>query len=85
MVVDYVTSLHALPSRDTRADDEGFEVTIPVAGGASVVVRVVDGNDRQMDNDKPGIADRMQLIEGVTEKVLDGQMLRLDVLGVAWR
>ena len=65
--------------------NEDFEVTIPVAGGASVVVRVVDGNDRQMDNNKPGIADRMQLIKGVTEKVLDGQMLRLDVVGVAWR
>ena len=62
--------------------NQDFEVTIPVAGGANVVVRVVDGNDRQMDNNEPGLADRMQLIKGVTDKVLDGQMLRIDVLSV---
>jgi len=62
--------------------NENFEATIPVAGGASVVVRVVDGNDRQMDNNKPGLADRMQLIKGVTDKVMDGQVLRLDVISV---
>jgi hypothetical protein len=61
---------------------EDFEATISVAGGAAVVVRVIDGNDRQMDNNEPGRADRMQIIKGVTEKPLDGQMLRLDVIGV---
>lgn len=65
--------------------NEDFEATIPVAGGASVVVRVVDGNDRQMDNNEPGRPDRMQLIKGVTDRVMDGQMLRLDVLGVRVR
>lgn len=62
--------------------NEDFEITIPIAGGSSVAVRVTDGNDRQMDNNEEGKADRMQLIKGVTDKVLPGQMLRLDVLGV---
>ena len=61
---------------------EDFEATIPVAGGASVVVRVVDGNDRQMDNAEEGRPDRLQIIKGVIDKPLGGQMLRLDVLGV---
>ena len=64
---------------------EDFEATIPMAAGATVTVRVVDGNDRQMDNAEPGLPDRMQLLEGVTEKPLDGQMLRLDVLRVTAR
>jgi hypothetical protein len=62
--------------------NQDFEVTIPVSSGANVVVRVVDGNDRQMDNNEPGLADRMQLIKGVTDKVMDGQMLRIDVISV---
>jgi hypothetical protein len=53
-----------------------------MAAGATVTVRVVDGNDRQMDNAEPDRADRMQMIEGVTEKPLDGQVLRLDVVRV---
>jgi hypothetical protein len=61
---------------------EDFEATIPVAGGAAVVVRVVDGNDRQIDNAEPGRPDRLQIIKGVTDKPLDGQMLRLDVVRV---
>lgn len=64
---------------------EDFEATIPVAAGAAVVVRVVDGNDRQMDNNEPDRADRMQIIKGVTDKPLDGQMLRLDVVSVKAR
>ena len=64
---------------------EDFEATIPMAAGAIVTVRVVDGNDRQMDNLEPGRADRMQIIEGVTDKPLDGQMLRLDVVKVSPR
>lgn len=62
-----------------------FEATIPMAAGTRVTVRVVDGNDRQMNNAEPGLADRMQIIEGVTEKPLDGQMLRLDVIRVTAR
>ena len=63
---------------------EDFEATIPVAGGSAVVVRVVDGNDRQIDNGKPG-PDRRQIIEGVVDRPPDGQLLRLDVIGVAVR
>ena len=62
---------------------EDFEVTIPVAGGSAVVVRVIDGNDRQMDNAEEGRPDRRQLLPGVVDKVLPGQMLRLDVVSVA--
>jgi hypothetical protein len=64
---------------------QDFETTIPMAAGATVTVRVIDGNDRQMDNTEPGLADRMQIIEGVTDKPLDGQMLRLDVMRVTAR
>ncbi len=64
---------------------EDFEATIPVAGGAAVVVRVIDGNDRQMDNSEQGRPDRLQIIKGVVDKPLDGQMLRLDVIGVTIR
>jgi hypothetical protein len=64
---------------------EDFEATIPVAGGAAVVVRVVDGNDRQMDNSETGRPDRLQIIKGVVDTPLDGQMLRTDVLGVTVR
>jgi hypothetical protein len=60
---------------------EDFEATIQVAGGSAVVVRVVDGNDRQIDNAKPG-PDRRQIIKGVTCSQLDGQVLRLDVVAV---
>jgi len=63
---------------------EDFQATIPVAGGATVVVRVIDGNDRQMDNGKEG-PDRSQVIEGVVDEPLAGQMLRLDVVGVEAR
>ena len=65
--------------------NEDFEATIPVTGGSPVVVRVIDGNDRQIDNAEQGPADRMQIIKGVADKPLAGQMLRLDVLGVRLR
>lgn len=63
---------------------EDYEETIPVAGGATVVIRVIDGNDRQIDNGKTG-PDRQQIIEGVVDKPLAGQMLRLDVVRVKAR
>lgn len=63
---------------------EDFEATIQVAAGATVVVRVIDGNDRQIDNGKTG-PDRQQVIAGVVDKPLAGQMLRLDVVGVKAR
>jgi len=64
---------------------EDFEATIPVAAGATIAVRVIDGNDRQMDNAEEGLADRRQIIEGVTDAPLAGQMLRLDVVRVTAR
>ena len=60
---------------------EDFEATIAVAGGATVVIRVVDGNDRQIDNGKIG-PDRQQIIPGVVDHPLAGQMLRIDVVRV---
>jgi hypothetical protein len=65
--------------------NEDFEATIPVAAGAAVVVRVVDGNDRQIDNSEPGRPDRQQIIKGVVDAPLAGQMLRLDVIRVTAR
>lgn len=64
--------------------NEDFQATVPVAGGAGVVVRVIDGNDRQIDNGKPG-PDRLQIINGVIDTPLGGQMLRLDVISVVVR
>jgi hypothetical protein len=61
---------------------EDFEARIPVAGGSAVVVRVVDGNDRQIDNGKPRRPDRRQIIKSVVDRPPDGQLLRLDVLDV---
>jgi hypothetical protein len=63
---------------------EDFEATIPVAGGATVTIAVIDGNTRQIDNAKEG-PDRRRVIEGVVDEPLGGQMLRLDVLEVAAR
>jgi hypothetical protein len=64
---------------------EDFEPTIPMAAGATVIVRVIDGNDRQIDNAEPGRADRLQIIKGLSDAPLAGQMLRLDVVRVAVR
>jgi hypothetical protein len=64
---------------------EDYEATIQVAGGANVVVRVIDGNDRQIDNGKTTGPDRQQVIPGVVDKPMEGQMLRLDVKRVQAR
>ena len=62
-----------------------FEATIAVAAGATVVIRVIDGNDRQIDNGEKGLPDRQQIIEGVVDTPLAGQMVRLDVSRVLAR
>ena len=62
-----------------------FEATIAVAAGATVVIRVIDGNDRQIDNGEKGLPDRQQIIEGVVDTPLAGQMVRLDVSRVQAR
>ena len=63
---------------------EDFDATIAVAAGATVVIRVVDGNDRQIDNGKAA-PDRQQTIPGVVNHPLAGQMLRIDVVRVETR
>jgi hypothetical protein len=62
---------------------EDFEATIPMAAGATVTVRVIDGNNRQIDNAEPGRPDRQQIIKGLSDTPLAGQMLRLEVIRVA--
>jgi len=74
--------LNHYPSTSHTIYQEDFEATIVVAGGSEVAVRVIDGNNREMDNSEEGLPDRRQRIEGVTDEVLDGQMLRLDVIRV---
>ena len=64
---------------------EDFEATIPITAGATVIVRVIDGNDRQMDNAEEGRPDRLQIIKDLSDKPLAGQMMRLDVVRVAAR
>jgi len=50
-------------------------------GADALVVRVTDGNDRQIDNGKT-TPDRQQIIAGVVDQPLAGQMLRLDLVRV---
>ena len=76
--------LNHYPSVGHTIYKEDFEATITVAAGATVVIRVADGNDRQIDNGKPG-PDRQQTIAGVVDSPLPGQMLRLDVIRVRAR
>lgn len=76
--------LNHYPSVGHTIYKEDFEATITVAAGATVVIRVADGNDRQIDNGKPG-PDRQQTIAGVVDSPLSGQMLRLDVIRVRAR
>jgi hypothetical protein len=64
---------------------EDFEATIPMAAGASVTIRVIDGNNRQMDNAEQGRPDRLQVIKELSDTPLAGQMLRLEVVRVAGR
>lgn len=75
--------LNHYPATGHTIYKEDFEATLEVRGGASVVVRVEDANDRQIDNGYVGLQDRQQTIEGVTDGVVDGQVLRLDVLDVS--
>ncbi|MEO5820983.1 MAG: hypothetical protein ABIT71_10780 [Vicinamibacteraceae bacterium] len=78
-------TLNHYPAVSHTIYKEDFETTIAVAGGASVLVQVVDGNDRQIDNGAPGRPDRQQILTGVVDAPQPGQMLRLDVLRVSAR
>jgi len=42
----------------------------------------IDGNDRQIDNNKPGL-DRLRIINDISTTPLLRQMLRLDVIHLA--
>lgn len=76
-------TLNHYPSVSHTIYKEDFEATIQVAGGASVVVQVLDSNDRQIDNGAKGRPDRQQVLEGVFDTPRPGQMLRIDVVRVA--
>jgi hypothetical protein len=76
--------LNHYPSVGHTIYKQDFEATVAVAADATVVVRVIDGNDRQIDNGKAG-PDRQQIIAGVVDQPLGGQMLRLDVVRVEAR
>jgi len=75
-------TLNNYPRTSHTIYKEDFQVTIPVAAGASVRVRTIDANDREIDNGAKGKPDRQQVLEGVTDAPQDGQMLRLDVVRV---
>ena len=74
--------LNHYPQTSHTIYQEDFEAQIPVQGGSEIILRIEDGNDRQIDNKTMGLPDRRQMIEGVTDEVLDGQMIRLDVIDV---
>jgi hypothetical protein len=76
--------LNHYPSVGHKIYKEDFETTIAVAAGSTVVIRVADGNDRQIDNGKIA-PDRQQIIAGVVDNPLPGQMLRLDIVHVKTR
>jgi len=78
-------TLNHYPRTSHTIYKEDFEVTIPVAAGAKVLVQAIDSNDRQIDNGAAGKPDRQQVLEGVTATAQPGQMLRLDVLDVKAR
>lgn len=71
--------LNHYPSVSHRIENEDFEATITAAGGSEIVVRMIDGNDRQIDNKH---SDHQEIIEGVTDGVVEGQLVRLDVVSV---
>jgi hypothetical protein len=71
--------LNHYPSVGHTIYKEDFEATIIVAAGATVLIRVTDGNDRQIDNGKTA-PDRQQIIAGAVDHPLAGQMLRIDVV-----
>ncbi|ESQ88326.1 hypothetical protein ABAC460_16840 [Asticcacaulis sp. AC460] len=78
-------TLNNYPSVSHTIYKEDFEAVIRVDAGATVTVLAIDGNDRQIDNGAEGRADRQQVIEGVTDTPLPGQMVRLDVVRVEAR
>lgn len=75
-------TLNNYPTVSHTIYKEDFEAPIVVAAGATVTIQTIDANDREIDNGAKGHPDRQQVIEGVTNTPLAGQMLRLDVVRV---
>lgn len=78
-------TINHYPATSHTIYKEDFEATIPVAAGATVLVQTIDSNDREIDNGARGKPDRQQMIQGVTDAPLAGQVLRLDVTKVKAR
>jgi hypothetical protein len=78
-------TLNHYPSVSHTIYKEDFEATLPISGGARIVVQTIDSNDREIDNGAKGRADRQQILEGVVDTPRPGQMLRLDVVRVVAR
>ena len=78
-------TLNHYPATSHTIYKEDFEATIPIAAGATVLVQVIDSNDREIDNGAQGKPDRQQTIAGVSDTPLAGQQLRLDVVRVKAR
>ena len=78
-------TLNHYPATSHTIYKEDFEVTIPVAAGANVLVQTIDSNDREIDNGAKGKPDRQQTIQGVSDTPQPGQILRLDVVEVRAR
>jgi hypothetical protein len=78
-------TLNHYPATSHTIYKEDFEITIPVAAGANVLVQTIDANDREIDNGAKGKPDRQQTIPGVADTPLPGQVLRLDVVRIEAR
>jgi hypothetical protein len=78
-------TLNHYPQTSHTIYKEDFQITIPIRGGANVLVQTIDSNDREIDNGAKGRPDRQQIIEGVTDTPPAGQVLRIDVVKVAGR
>jgi hypothetical protein len=78
-------TLNSYPHTSHTIYKEDFQITIPVAAGAKVLVQTIDSNDREIDNGASGKADRRQILEGISDTPPAGQILRLDVAAVRMR
>jgi hypothetical protein len=78
-------TLNHYPRTSHTIYQEDFQVTIPIRGGAAILVQTIDSNDREIDNAAKGRPDRQQLIAGVLETPPPGQVLRMDVVSATGR
>lgn len=78
-------TLNHYPSVSHTIYKQDFEVRIPATAGAEITIQVIDGNDRQIDNAAKNRPDRGQVIEGVTDTPLAGQLVRIDLVDIKQR